>query len=337
MRSKAPAVLLLRAALVVSCSGGSAKKASISPSPTPTPTPTTAPRPKVVAKDWLTGLAPRRTRSVVAVKVDNAPLARPYQTGLDQAAVVYQELAEGGLTRFLAAFESDTATSEVGPIRSARQSDMELISTFGQIPLAFSGAQPGVIAIVNATQRAGEVWNADYDNYPGAYRLGAHRKDARNFFTVPAKIASVRPGSAPKDIGLRFGLLDAGSVVTPSAVAHFSPDSRVGLTYLPATRTWRVTQNGFHMPFDPQNVIVQRVTVHGSGFVDVHKNVTPFTVTLGSGAGYVLRDGHRELVHWTRSGRGATRFVTALGTDAHLRPGRTMILLVPTTGSVVFG
>lgn len=336
MRAKPLLGLLLSGCLAAACNGGH-PAAKVSSTPTTSPTPTASPTPAPVVRDFLTGRPGPSTATVVGVKVDNAPLAKPYQTGLDQAAVIYQELAEGGLTRFLAVFESDKATAEVGPIRSARQSDMELISAYGQIPLAFSGAQPGVIAIVNQNQKAKHVWNADYDNYPGAYRLGAQRKDARNFFAKPSTIAQVRPGSTPRDIGFRFGPESAGGVATPSATAAFSTSSRVGITYLPASKSYRITQNGFVMKIAAQNVILQRVSVHSTGFRDVHHQPTPFTVTTGSGGGYVLRDGKRFLVHWTRAGLGATHFIGTDRKDVQLSSGQTVVLLVPTSGSVAFG
>jgi len=88
--------------------------------------------------DPLTGTRPRRTRPVVVVKVDNETLARPYQRGLGPAALIYQELMEGGATRLLAVYD-DASPAEVGPIRSVRESDLELLRQFGRVAVGFSG------------------------------------------------------------------------------------------------------------------------------------------------------------------------------------------------------
>src|SRR4051794_30638213 len=113
MRSKAFALLLLLPLTLAACSSGhkAAVKASASPtvSPTPSATPSPTPRPTPAPRAPLTGLSPRSKGPLVGIKIDNAPLARDYQTGLGRAAIVYQELVEGGSTRLLAVYESDLA------------------------------------------------------------------------------------------------------------------------------------------------------------------------------------------------------------------------------------
>src|SRR5687768_10647918 len=68
-------------------------------------------------------------RPALAVKIDNAPPARP-QAGLDAADIVYEELGEGGLTRFLTIFHCNDS-GEVGPVRSARNVDPDILQEFG--------------------------------------------------------------------------------------------------------------------------------------------------------------------------------------------------------------
>ncbi|MCW2598508.1 MAG: CchlO [Frankiales bacterium] len=338
MRSKVPAAVLLLA-LVAACSGGKAVvKASPTASPTPSPTPKAAARPKP-ALDPLTGTAPRSTAPVVAIKVDNAFLARPYQTGLGRAAVVYEELVEGGSTRLLAVFESDlTGNHEVGPIRSVRESDVELLREYGSISVGFSGGNSGVKAIIASAARSGWLVDASYDVIPGAYRLGAQRADARNFFAVPSALATRRPGNGPRDIGLRFGPLARGGAATALGVANYSGQSRVTVRYSAATHSWSVSQDGRLMGgVAPANIIIQRVVERGSRFSDVHGMPTPYTVTAGSGSAVVLRDGKRFAAKWTRTNYGATHYRNAAGKEIALRAGKTWVLLVPTSGSVSFG
>lgn len=87
-------------------------------------------------------------RRVIAVKVDNHPSARP-QTGLDQADAIYELIVEGGLTRFIALFQT-IDPERIGPIRSGRPTDPTLIA-FLDAPLQISGAQSWVISRINAT------------------------------------------------------------------------------------------------------------------------------------------------------------------------------------------
>jgi len=335
MHLKALALPLAAAALLAGCSGGGDRVAATgSPSPSPSASPTPSPTP-AVAGDPLTGLAPVHG-PVVAVKVDNASLARPYQRGLRQAAVVYQELVEGGLTRFMAVFESTQATREVGPVRSGRESDVDILRAYGGAALAFSGAQPGVFAIIRAAARAGKLIEASRDSAPGLYRAGERRRDARNFFVVPARLGEKRGGAQPRDIGLRFGALGAGAPTTRLS-ASFSPSSTIRFRYSASTHTWVITQGSRTVPISPANIIVQYVTVKPSRFHDVHGMNTPLTISTGSGRSVVLRDGMRWNGTWLRSGYGATHYRDVHGRDVLLRPGQTWILLLPKGSPISFG
>lgn len=281
------------------------------------------------AVDPFTGRRPRPTRPVVVVKVDNETLARPYQRGLDRAALVYQELMEGGATRLLAVYDNGSP-NEVGPVRSVRESDLELLREFGRVAVGFSGANSGVKATFQAGVAAGQVLDASYDAVPGAYRIGEHRSDANNFFTSPGKLAAARPSAGrTTDIGLRFGKGGVG-VPTSSARAAFSPDSVVDLRYDRATSRYAVRQNGRLMPgVGPNNVVVQFVQERSSRYADVLGHGTPYTVTLGSGRAVVLTGGRRVAGTWRRAAYGPTRYLGATGKDVLLRAGQTWILLLP--------
>lgn len=89
-------------------------------------------------------------RPALLVKVSNSPEARP-QTGLDHADVVFEELTEGGITRFIAVFHSDLP-DVIGPVRSARPVDTQVISGFGRPGFAYSGARPEVRAMLARTR-----------------------------------------------------------------------------------------------------------------------------------------------------------------------------------------
>jgi hypothetical protein len=105
--------------------------------PTQSATPTAAgPSPAPTAnalRSPLTGLPVRRLAPVLAVKIDNTRRAHP-QAGLTAADVVYVEQVEGGLTRLLAVFSSRLPRI-LGPVRSARVSDPELLRPYGPVAL----------------------------------------------------------------------------------------------------------------------------------------------------------------------------------------------------------
>ncbi len=287
--------------------------------------------------DPLTGLPAHAAGPVIAVKIDNAQLARPFQRGLRQAAVIYQELVEGGSTRLMAIFESGSAKQEVGPIRSARQSDLAVLRAYGRPAFAFSGANPGVTALVAGAVRDKQVLDASYDALPGSYRLGERRADARNFFAVPSVLAKRRPGSLPQDIGLRFAAAVPAGPVTTTMAAAFSPTSTVRVRYDATSGRYVLSQDGRVLPIACANVVVQVVRTGASRFHDVHGENSPLTVSTGSGRAVVLRDGKQVEGRWSRAGLGATHLLNAAGQDVALKPGPTWIMLLPVSGTITFG
>lgn len=304
-------------------------------SPTGAPSPSGAPSPAAVAqpvRDPFTGRTPAPRGPVVAVKIDNSPLARPYTRGLGEASLVYQELMEGGSTRFLAVFAPATG-NEVGPIRSVREGDVELLQQFGTIALGASGGNTGVLATVAKAAKEGKLLDASFDVLPGPYRQGARRRDAINFFTSPQKIDQARPsGSPPKDIGLHFAPLpaDAGFPAASASIA-FSPIASVKVGYDQASGRYEVFQDGDRMrDFHPTNVLAQHVQIELSRYVDVLGNATPYTQTVGSGPVALLRDGRRVSGTWRRlAPQTGTRFLDDKDRDLPLKPGPTLVLLVP--------
>lgn len=344
LRRPLPALLLatgLLAATLAGCSGDDPVPvaAPVSVSPT-TSAPRPPPPPPPPPADLLTGVVPQSTAPVVAVKIDNSPLARPFHRGLDRAALVYQELAEGGSTRFLAVYDGGLDL-EIGPIRSVRESDLELLEPYGPVAFGFSGGNPGVLGTVGRYRAEGKVRDVSYDVAPDLYRLAEKRKDARNFFTSPAKLAGRAPDATqPRDIGLRFGPLppSVGSPV-PSATIAFSKLSSVGMRWEAGSGRWTVLQDGRPMPgVAPTNIVIQYVDVRSTGFKDVIGNPTPYTVTVGSGPLTLLRDGKRVDGEWRRGSAAlGTAFFDGAGAGLPLGAGQTWVLLVPRGGQLDVG
>lgn len=324
--------------VTASCSSGKKTKAEPTPSsPTPSVTTTSAsPTPSGPPPGgWLTGL-PGPTGPVTAIKVDNAPSARPLQLGLDAAQLVYQENVEGGATRFCAMF-AGRVTADVGPVRSARDTDVQLLGQYGRIVFGFSGANRGVLAHV----RAANLAPVPQEFFDGAYDQRGRRPEAYNFFTSPARLIPRTTGKVASltDVGLTFGALSASAKpVTAPVTVTFSPYSHDTLTYSGPLHGWRISQDGSPVVMAdgkvvaPQNVIVQFVRLTRGGYVDVDGNNSPDSITVGGGRAVVLRDGRWVDGRWSRPTMAAgTRFLDASGHDIALRPGRSWVLLVPSS------
>jgi hypothetical protein len=310
-----------------------------SPTAAPSSTPAT-PKPAGLKVNPLTGTGPVPITNVVAVKIDNSPLARPFHRGLDEASIMYQELMEGGATRFLAVYAPATG-NQVGPVRSIREGDIELLQQFGKIALGGSGANTGVLATLADAERKGIVLDVSYDTIRTPYIKAEKRKDAYNFFTSPQKLDQTKPsGTKVKDIGLRFAPLPTGAgFPAPGAAVSFSPLSRVSFSYDAASGRYAVLQDGDRMKgYNPTNVVVQHTQIRGTAYTDVLGNATPYTDTVGKGAVAVFRDGRRLSGTWRRiAPHVGTRFLDDKGRDLPLKPGPTLVLLVPAGQKITVG
>lgn len=345
---RSAAALLAATALLAACGGAAAepaaKKQSPSPSavasPSASPALAAPPSPKAPAVSPLTGTAPAPITNVVAVKIDNSPLARPFHRGLDEASLMYQEIMEGGATRFLAVYAPATG-NQVGPVRSLREGDIELLQQFGKVAIGASGGNTGVLDIFRQAERNGLVLDVSYDTVRTPYIKAEKRKDAYNFYTSPQKIDQTKPsGTKVKDIGLRFGPLPAGAgFPAASAGVSFSPLSRVTVQYDAASGRYAVFQDGDRMKdYAPTNVVVQHAQIRKTEFKDVLGNATPYTDTVGTGAVAVLRDGRRLSGSWRRlAPHSGTRFLDDKGRDLPLKPGPTLVLLVPAGSRLTAG
>ena len=337
---------LAAAVLLAACGGAAAEPAAQPAVPAESPSPAAAspaapkPAPAKQAVSPLTGTAPVPITNVVAMKIDNSPLARRFHRGLDEASLMYQELMEGGSTRFLAVYAPATG-NQVGPVRSLREGDIELLQQFGKVAIGASGANKGVLDIFRQAEKNGLVLDVSYDTIRTPYIKAEKRRDAYNFYTSPEKIDQTKPsGTKVKDIGLRFGPLPAGAgFPAQTAAVSFSPLSRVSVAYDAASGRYAVFQDGDRMKgYAPTNVIVQHAEIRNTRFKDVLGNPTPYTDTVGTGAAAVLRDGRRLSGTWRRlAPHSGTRFLDDKGRDLPLKPGPTLVLLVPAGSQLTAG
>ncbi|MEY3384791.1 MAG: hypothetical protein RLZ38_292, partial [Actinomycetota bacterium] len=91
-----------------------------------------------VEKNLINGM-PGENNQILVVKIDDTKVAHP-QIGIEFADAIYVEQVESGLTRLAAIFSSKLPPL-IGPVRSARISDIELLAQYGRVGFAYSGAQ----------------------------------------------------------------------------------------------------------------------------------------------------------------------------------------------------
>ncbi len=315
------------AALIGGCSSAppsspptssSSPTTSASPSPTPTPSPSTPTYP------GLSG------GPVLAVKIDNTSAARP-RIGISKADVVYVEPVEAGLTRLLAIFSS-TMPPEVGPVRSARESDAALLGNYGKVAFAYSGATGYTQDAINS----GPQVNMSNDQSGQGFRRDGRRVGPYNLIGNTATLLARAGGSVPPgDVGFHFGPAIAGGRPATSVSTAYQA-ARVSLTWDAARRQYLLTTDG-RADVDASGgqvgaatVIVQTVPMHATDNRDINGVATPALSVIGHGAVTVLRDGLAFEGTWSRADAASpTVFSTATGAPILLSGTPIWVLLVP--------
>jgi len=278
--------------------------------------------------------------TVLAVKIDNTAGSRP-RIGIDKAAVVYVEPVEGGLTRILAVFSTGAGDlpGEVGPIRSARESDVTLLANWGRVARAYSGGSAFTRGLIDRAELA----SIPYDASTQGYRRAGDRRAPYNVVgDTQALLARAAVGPATGDPGFRFGPAAPGgapgsSVTTawPAAQVAFTWDGPSG-RYLLATdgRPDRVAGGP---QLGAATVVVQEVPTHLSENRDVNGTQTPVVDLVGSGPVTVLRDGLAWRGQWSRPDAVSATSFHANGQPIPMASGPVWVLLVPAGQPITVG
>ena len=304
------------------------------------------PAPTTVAST-LTGLPVDpsvNARPVTAVMIENSIDARP-QSGLDQAGVVFEALAEGGVTRFMALFQ-DTQPDYIGPVRSARPYFIQWLLGF-DAAYAHVGGSPDALQDITSwrVKDLNKFYNA------GAYERISTRYAPHNVYTSIAQLNQVE---AAKNYGASnyTGFVrkkDAPSK-TPTATsidlafsgyyynAHFDYDV--------ATNTYKRSESGQpHMELHKDGTQVQiapkavvaMIVPEQNGALDSSGAYYANYAALGSGQIIVFQDGTAQAGTWSKASNTAPlTFTDAQGQPLALNAGQTWISAVTTAGSVTY-
>jgi Protein of unknown function (DUF3048) N-terminal domain/Protein of unknown function (DUF3048) C-terminal domain len=309
---------LVAGVLLVLRGGGKARLASVTPTPSRTAHQLRSP---------FTGEPVRSLNRVLAVKIDNIVNARP-QTGLTHADIVYVLPVEGGLSRFLVIFSSDYPPV-IGPVRSAREDDLELLRQFGRPAFAYSGATATLLPYIHRTARIVDL----YDGITGGYYRDTSRIAPYNLYAHTRQLLGQAPrASRARDIGFRFGPPPPGGKVTRSASVSY-PAASFRFTWSAGKDRWVVSMDGKPAVttdgrrLSPATVVIQHTTVRTSRFLEYGKP-PPYAESTGSGTALVLRDGKAWAAHWSRpKADSGTTFTTASGQRMTFAPGQVWVVL----------
>src|SRR5687767_1681151 len=276
-------------------SGSDAGPQTTSSPPTGASVPTSAPsdpatKPPQKLTNPLTGGAVS-DHGVIAAKVENIAAARA-QVGLSQADITFIQEVEGAQTRLIAVYHS-RFPKRLGPIRSARSTDAQLLPMFGKPGLVYSGANSSV-------QR--KIDNASIVPIPRSAR-DRRRVAPHNVFVNLDKIAQSRRLAEAKSIGWTFN--DAA----PQGATAESVNVRVGrdtFDFRYSSGRYTVRWNGSRYADSAtitkaDNIVIMNVRNHPDGNRDVQGAPSVQSDTVGTGAVMIYRDGRKIEGRWERT------------------------------------
>ena len=270
---------------------------------------------------------------VLAVKIDDTNAAHP-QIGLEDADVVYIEQVEGGVTR-LAAIFSSVIPERIGPIRSARISDIDILAQYGRVAFAYSGAQKKLLPVIDAAnlQNLGaqaqppSIYTTDPNRVPPfAMVLRADLLMAK----VVEKNYQI---TTANNVGWSFGDAPQGGKPTESVIMHW-PAARYSAAWSESQSRWLLSHNSESdvsesgIVLGPTTLVIQMVSITDSEYRDKVGGITPFSQTVGNGRGFILREGKTFNALWSRASEGVgTTWTSSDGKEIKFAPGQIWVAL----------
>lgn len=332
-------------ALILLISGGilffiSTKKPEEKPAKTSAPKPAKkveAPKPKEKFYATLSGAEVQEksqtNSAIIGVMVENSPNARP-QSGLAEAEVVFEAIAEGGITRFLALYQQNKP-AQIGPVRSLRGYYLDWASGF-QASIAHVGGSGDALARVRNGQHrdideffnAGTFWRArdrwaPHNTYTNFENLSAINQakgwTTSNFEGFSRKIDAKSEAPNASQISINF------SSQLYNTSYSYNSDCNCYLRSLAGT-PHNDREKG---QIQPKNVVALKIPMSNDGYYNHY-------ATVGSGAGYAFLDGKVEEISWSKAGEFSPLILkNSKGENLALNIGQTWFAAIPAVGGAV--
>ena len=322
------------------------------PTPEPTPTPEATPEPESPS-NFLTGEKldePDSTRPF-AVMINNIINAQP-QCGVGDADIVYEVLAEGGITRMMAIFSHIEDAGVLGSIRSIRPYYIDIALAYGAISVHSGASYDGFSYLAElgmddidggTTEYTDEAFYRDQARMSKGYEHSLFTTGS-GLLTCAEKLGYTLEVPEDYSSGLHFSDAEDASPAGGESAAQidirFSSvnNKTTKLTYHEDTGLYTAVQHGgdYVDGNTGQALTFTNVLVLSAETV-VLDNEGRLSVELtGRGGGYYVCGGKYCEIEWSRAG-GSSPFVYTLSDGAPLEMGvgKTYIAVVPTTGSEV--
>jgi hypothetical protein len=293
----------------------------------------------------LTGLEiepARAERPITAVVIENHPDARP-QSGLSEAGVVYEALAEGGITRFLAFFLENRPT-EIGPVRSLRTYFVDWTLEFNA-PIAHVGGNAEALALVDPLKvKDMNQFNfgsnfyrtkdrvAPHNAYTSSDLLDALEKklgyDKPASFTPSPRTTKDAPSANPlhPTIGINYSYNGFQVEYRYTADCNCYARFLAGQPHMDRNGNQQIKVKNIVVEFMPTSYGTSRI---GEQLVTMG--------TPGQGRAIVFRDGEAIEGTWSKAEHSdRSKLVDAAGKEIPLNKGNTWYSILPTDKTVTY-
>lgn len=268
----------------------------------------------------------------VAVMINNAPAARP-QSGLSQADQIYEVLAEGGITRLVAIFQSEGSIETVGPIRSIRPYLIELGESYGSI-LAHAGGSQAAYSIL---QNEDKPYLDEISNAGSYYFRSNDRKAPHNLYSSIDQLreAAAKRGYDKDNRSPVYSFMDEGAQIEGEQALHFditylkNSSYQVSYDYDDSTSSYvRSVEGKEDMDANNGNSLSASNIIVLSAAHKVLDDVGRLSIDLTSGGDAMLFQ-KGKVIHakWSKNGSDLIR-LTKNGTELALVPGKTFFSIV---------
>lgn len=279
---------------------------------------------------------------ITAVMVENSLAARP-QSGLSQAGVVFEALAEGGITRFVALYQSNSSSVYIGPIRSARPYFISWLLGFDAV-YAHVGGSP--LAETDIAQ-----WGVrDIDQYYNAsyYQRITSRVAPHNVYSTMASLYKLEQAKGfTSSQFTSWQRKPAQPLKTPTAT---SINLYLSNAYYNASYTYDQATNSYNRDVggSPQidadtnkqispSVVIAIVVPESNGPLDSSGAYYSVYQTIGSGQAYVFQDGGVTIGNWSKSSNNSQiLFTTSNGQPLALDPGQVWVTAISSSSNISY-
>jgi hypothetical protein len=269
-------------------------------------------------------------QAVTAVMIENSPDARP-QSGLKNSGVVFEAIAEGGITRFLVLYQQEKPQL-IGPVRSIRLYDVEWVAAFNASIAHVGGSAGGLAEVRNGSYR-------DIDQFfnAGSYWRSTDHYAPHNVYTSFAKLDALNATKGyVTSTFTGFSRIDGKANDAPTAtqidIKISSALYNTTYTYDKATNTYLRFQAGApHLDREqgqiaPSVVVAMKVD-ESTVMQDGHREAI---TTIGSGGATIFQNGTAQDVTWHKTDKASqVTFTDTTGKDVPLVRGQTWVVAVP--------